>query len=86
MPIEAENLMRRAFDIDVLACPRCRSRMRLLATIEDPRIVQQILTHPGLPSEPVQADPAHSPPAYSAATLFAETPARSSAPRPVVDK
>jgi len=69
------DLMRRAFDIDVLACPRCGNRMRLLATIEDPRIVQQILTHLGLPSEPVQADPAHSPPAYSATTLFADTPA-----------
>src|SRR3989442_11023676 len=70
-----DDLMRRAFDIDVLTCPRCGNRMRLLATIEDPRVVEQILTHLGLPSEPVQADPAHSPPAYSATTLFADTPA-----------
>jgi len=28
--------MRRAFDIDVLACPRCGGRLRLLGTIEDP--------------------------------------------------
>ncbi len=69
------DLMRRAFDIDVLACPRCGNRMRLLATIEDPQIVEQILTHLGLLSEPVRADPAHSPPAYSAPTLFAVTPA-----------
>ncbi len=41
------DLMRRAFDIDVLACPYCGNRMRLLATIEDPRVVEQILTHPG---------------------------------------
>ena len=68
------DLMRRAFDIDVLACPRCGNRMRLVATIEDPRIVEQILTHLGLPSEPVRADPAQPPPA-SAADLFAETPA-----------
>jgi hypothetical protein len=48
--------------------------MRLVATIEDPRIVEQILTQLGLPSEPVRADPAQPPPA-SAADLFAETPA-----------
>jgi hypothetical protein len=29
-------LMRRAFDIDVLACPRCGGRLRLVATVEDP--------------------------------------------------
>jgi uncharacterized protein YbaR (Trm112 family) len=28
--------MRRAFDIDVLACPRCGGRLRLIATVEDP--------------------------------------------------
>ena len=49
--------------------------MRLVATIEDPRIVEQISTHLGLPSEPVRADPAQPPPA-SAADLFAETPDR----------
>src|SRR5438093_10919505 len=48
------------------------NRMRLLAAIEDPRVVEQILTHLGLPSEPVRADPAQPPPA-SAADLFAET-------------
>lgn len=28
------DLMRRAFDIDVLACPRCGSRLRLVATLQ----------------------------------------------------
>ena len=37
------NLMRRAFDIDVLACPRCRGRLRLIATVEDPDAIRQIL-------------------------------------------
>ncbi len=36
------------------------------------RIVEQILTHLGLPSEPVRADPAQPPPA-SAANLFMAT-------------
>jgi hypothetical protein len=35
--------MRRAFDIDVLACPRCCGRMRLIATVEDPDAIRAIL-------------------------------------------
>ena len=66
------DLMRRAFDLDVLACPQCGNRMRLLATIEDPRVVEQILAHLGLPSAPVRAGPAQPPPA-AAANLFADT-------------
>ena len=41
--------MRRAFDPDVLRCPRCAGRMQLIATIEDPAVIQRILAHLGLP-------------------------------------
>jgi hypothetical protein len=34
------DLMRRAFETDVLACPRCSGRMVVLATIEDPLLIQ----------------------------------------------
>ena len=37
------DLMRRAFDIDVLACPRCGGRLRLHAVVEDPAAVRAIL-------------------------------------------
>jgi hypothetical protein len=37
------NLMRRAFDIDVLACPRCGGRLRLIATVEGPDAIRAIL-------------------------------------------
>jgi len=30
------DLMRRAFDLDVRACPRCGGRLRLIASVEDP--------------------------------------------------
>ena len=36
-------LMRRAFEIDVLACPRYGGRLRLLATVEDPDAIRAIL-------------------------------------------
>jgi hypothetical protein len=42
-------LMRRAFDLDVLRCPRCAGRMQLIATIEDPAVIQRILAHLGPP-------------------------------------
>jgi Putative transposase len=37
-------LMRRAFGLDVLACPRCGGRLRLIATVEDPEAIRAILT------------------------------------------
>ncbi|HEV2054777.1 MAG TPA: transposase [Methylomirabilota bacterium] len=42
-------LMRRAFDLDVLRCPRCAGRMQLIATIDDPAVIQKILARLGLP-------------------------------------
>jgi hypothetical protein len=40
--------MKRAYGLDVLACPRCSARMELLALIEDEATAKQILTHLGL--------------------------------------
>jgi len=37
------DLTRRAFDIDVLACLRCGGRLRLIATVEDPAAIRDIL-------------------------------------------
>jgi hypothetical protein len=36
-------LMRRAFDLDVLACPRCGGRLGLIATVEDATAARAIL-------------------------------------------
>jgi uncharacterized protein YbaR (Trm112 family) len=41
--------MRRAFGLDVLACPRCGGRLRVLATVEDPVVIRQILASLGPP-------------------------------------
>jgi Putative transposase len=42
-------LMRRAFAVDVLACPRCGGRLRVIATVEDPVAVRQLLAAPRPP-------------------------------------
>jgi hypothetical protein len=54
--------MRRAFEADVLVCPRCGGRMILLATIEDAAVITRILAHLGLSLESGEPDPAHPPP------------------------
>jgi len=46
------DLLRRTCAIDVLACPECGGRLRLLATIEYTAVVEKILRHLGLPIEP----------------------------------
>jgi hypothetical protein len=44
--------MHRAFAVDVLACPHCGGRLRLIATLHDPAVIQKILAHLGRsPSE-----------------------------------
>ena len=55
-------LMQRAFRIDVLACPRCGGRMKLLAVLIDPRVVRRILLHLGIPADAPSVTPARAPP------------------------
>ena len=56
------DLMRRTFGFDVLACPRCGGRLRLVALIEQASVVQRILRHLALPTEVPEARPARAPP------------------------
>lgn len=53
--------MRRAYDVDVLACPRCGGRLRLVAAVDDPHVIRQILAHLGLLTDPPR--PPQPPPA-----------------------
>jgi hypothetical protein len=55
-------LMRRAFDVDVLACPRCGGRLRLLALLEAGAVTARILGHLGLPAAVPAPRPARAPP------------------------
>jgi hypothetical protein len=56
------DLMRRTFGFDVLACPRCGGRLRLIALIEDAAVIDRILRHLGLPTETPVPRPARAPP------------------------
>jgi uncharacterized protein YbaR (Trm112 family) len=54
--------MRRTFGLDVLACPRCGGRLRLVALIEQAAVVQRILRHLSLPAEVPEPRPPRAPP------------------------
>ena len=56
------ELMRRTFAFDVLACPCCGGRLRLIALIEQASVTQRILQHLGLPTEIPESRPARAPP------------------------
>jgi hypothetical protein len=63
------ELLRRIFAINVLACA-CGGRLRFIATIEDPVVVQRILRHVGLPTETPQPAPARPPPSPDSPLAF----------------
>jgi hypothetical protein len=52
------NLILRVWHVDPLRCPVCQSPMRVIALIDDPRLVEKILRHLGA---------WHDPPAWAAA-------------------
>jgi len=52
------HLLARVFLVDALACPRCRSRMRIIAAIQDPAAIRSILECLGLPTRPPPLTPA----------------------------
>ena len=56
------RLIKQVYEVDPLVCPRCTGPMRIIAFIEQPEVIEKILTHLGI--WPVQA---HSPPAALAA-------------------
>lgn len=56
------DLMRRTFGFDVLACPRCGGRLRLIALIDQAAVIERILGHLGLPTEVPVPRPARAPP------------------------
>ena len=59
------HLLRRVFEVDVLKCPRCGGRMRILAAINPPEAIYKILDCLGLPTRP--------PPIAAASTAGAST-------------
>lgn len=56
------RLLARVFNIDVETCSKCGGRMKVIAAIEDPKIIRKILDHMGLDTKPPPLKPARGPP------------------------
>ena len=50
------DLVRRVWLVDILACP-CGGRRSVLAMVFDPRAIERVLTHMGLPFSPPERSP-----------------------------
>ena len=46
------TLLHRVYEIDVLDCPDCGGRLRIVSAIEDPAVIHRFLTHLGLAPSP----------------------------------
>ncbi len=59
--VDWPTLMRRTFDIDVLQCPKCTGRLRILGIVDDESLARQFVDELSLPRAPPTArarDPA----------------------------
>jgi hypothetical protein len=60
--LDGAALLKRVFAVDVMLCSRCDGPMKVIAFLEEPTVVKGILTHLGLPAEPLPAVHAQAPP------------------------
>ncbi|MCX4239100.1 transposase [Paraliomyxa miuraensis] len=56
------ELMHRVFALDVLECPVCRGRMKIIAEITQPEVIERFLAALDLPIEPAEIGRARPPP------------------------
>lgn len=63
------ELLKRTFGFDVLACPRCEGRMRLLAMVTDDKSVTRYLRALGEPTDAPTRTPARGPPYWKSRVL-----------------
>jgi len=63
------ELLKRTFGFDVLTCPRCSGRMKLLALVTEPTSVARYLRGIGEPSDVPKRTPARGPPYWASRVL-----------------
>ncbi len=66
------ELMRRVFKLDVLQCPECNGRMRLIATIDQPEVIRAILGSLAIRARPPPLAPARPSPQTALDLEFAQ--------------
>ena len=56
------RLLKRVFNIDVSKCNKCSGQIKIIAAIEDPKVIKKILTQLGLPTKAPEPWAARGPP------------------------
>jgi len=52
------RLLKRVFDLDIERCANCGAALKIIAAIEDPPVIDKILSHLGLPTRAPPRSPA----------------------------
>jgi hypothetical protein len=52
------RLLKRVFDLDIERCANCGGDLKIIAAIEDPPVIDKILSHLGLPTRAPPRSPA----------------------------
>ena len=63
------ELLERTFAVDVLVCPSCKGRMRLLAVVKNPLSIARYLTAAGELTEVPSRSPGRGPPYWKSRVL-----------------
>ena len=59
----------RTFGVDVLECPFCNGRMKLVAMLTDPLSLRRYLVAHAEPTEPLARSPSRGPPHWKSTVL-----------------
>jgi hypothetical protein len=63
------ELLARTFAVDVLTCPKCQGRMKLLGLVKNPAIISRTLATVGEAIEVPQRSPGRGPPYWKSRVL-----------------
>ncbi|WP_437915386.1 transposase [Sorangium sp. So ce302] len=68
------EILRRTFAIDVLECPACKGRMKLVAMVTEPRNIARFLSALGEPTDVPARSPNRGPPYWKSTVLRRKAP------------
>jgi hypothetical protein len=63
------ELLARTFGVDVLACPKCQGRMKLVALVNEPRSIRRFLAALGETTDVPARSPSRGPPYWKSTVL-----------------
>ena len=56
------KMLKRVFDIDIQICSKCGGQIKIISSIQDPKVTKRILSHLGESSTVPELSPSRGPP------------------------